>query len=106
MGGLGFRVGKVRKRNHQVISHGHTTQNFLEAGPRRLQRGALPLVGAPGPLLGAFHIKAYRRTGRGLGIEWFGIIRGVYWVAVKELKFSYYIGETLLFTIHVPIMVT
>ena len=23
-----------------------------------------------------------------------------YWVAVKELKLSYYIGETLLFTIH------
>ena len=23
-----------------------------------------------------------------------------FWVAVKELKLSYYIGETLLFTIH------
>ena len=28
------------------------------------------------------------------------------WVAVKELKLSYYIGETLLFTTHIPIMVT
>ena len=27
------------------------------------------------------------------------------WVAVKELKSSYYIGETLLFTIYIPIMV-
>ena len=24
----------------------------------------------------------------------------IYWVAVKELKLSYYIGETLLFTIY------
>ena len=30
---------------------------------------------------------------------------GDYWVAVKELKLSYYIGETLLFTIY-TIMVT
>ena len=28
------------------------------------------------------------------------------WVAVKELKLSYHIGETLLFTIYIPIMVT
>ena len=28
------------------------------------------------------------------------------WVAVKELKLSYFIGETLLFTIYIPIMVT
>ena len=27
-------------------------------------------------------------------------------VAVKDLKLSYYIGETLLFTIYIPIMVT
>ena len=27
-------------------------------------------------------------------------------VAVKELKLSYYIGETLLFTIYIPFMVT
>ena len=25
----------------------------------------------------------------------------VYWVAVKELKLSYYIGKTLLFTIYI-----
>ena len=31
---------------------------------------------------------------------------GLNWVAVKELKLSYYIGETLLFTIYIPIMVT
>ena len=33
---------------------------------------------------------------------------GFDWVAVKELKLSYYIGETLLFTIYIytPIMVT
>ena len=36
----------------------------------------------------------------GLGLE----VWGLGWVAVKELKLSYYIGETLLFTI--PIMVT
>ena len=30
----------------------------------------------------------------------------VYWVAVKELKLSYLIGETLLFTMYIPIMVT
>ena len=30
----------------------------------------------------------------------------VNWVAVKELELSYYIGETLLFTIYIPIMVT
>ena len=28
------------------------------------------------------------------------------WVAVKELILRYYIGETLLFTIFIPIMVT
>ena len=28
------------------------------------------------------------------------------WVAVKELKLSYYIGETLLFTLYIPLMVT
>ena len=27
-------------------------------------------------------------------------ISGFHWVAVKELKLSYYIGETLLFTIY------
>ena len=27
-------------------------------------------------------------------------------VAVKELKLSYYIGGTILFTIYIPIMVT
>ena len=26
--------------------------------------------------------------------------RGVFWVAVKEFKLSYYIGETLLFTMY------
>ena len=31
---------------------------------------------------------------------------GLYWVAVKELNLSYYMGETLLFTIYIPIMVT
>ena len=29
------------------------------------------------------------------------ILGGVYWVAVKELSLSYYIGETLLFTIYI-----
>ena len=28
---------------------------------------------------------------------------GAYWVAVKELKLSYYIGETLLFTMYIYI---
>ena len=28
------------------------------------------------------------------------------WVAVKELKLSYFLGETLLFIIYMPIMVT
>ena len=28
------------------------------------------------------------------------LLYGIYWVAVKELKLSYYIGETLLFTIY------
>ena len=27
-------------------------------------------------------------------------LRPLFWVAVKELKLSYYIGETLLFTIY------
>ena len=27
----------------------------------------------------------------------------IYWVAVKELNLSYYIGETLLFTIYIYI---
>ena len=33
-------------------------------------------------------------------------IESLNWVAVKELKLSYYIGETLLFNIYIPIMVT
>ena len=31
------------------------------------------------------------------------VYRDDYWVAVKELKLSYYIGETLLFTIYIYI---
>ena len=32
-------------------------------------------------------------------------VRGIYWVAVKDLKLSYYIGETLLFTIYIYIYI-
>ena len=28
-------------------------------------------------------------------------VRGIYWVAAKDLKLCYYIGETLLFTIYI-----
>ena len=31
----------------------------------------------------------------------FGVWGKIVWVAVKELKLSYYIGETLLFTIYI-----
>ena len=31
---------------------------------------------------------------------YYGGIHGGFWVAVKELNLSYYIGETLLFTIY------
>ena len=34
------------------------------------------------------------------GLGFAGDIAGINWVAVKELKLSYYIGETLLFTIY------
>ena len=37
---------------------------------------------------------------RGLKIEVLYQTLGIYWVAVKELQLSYYIGETLLFTIY------
>ena len=37
--------------------------------------------------------------GSGLGLRAWGLG----WVAVKELKLSYYIGETLLFTIYIYI---
>ena len=33
-------------------------------------------------------------------------VLNIFWVAVKELKLGYYIGETLLFTIYIPSMVT
>ena len=41
------------------------------------------------------------------GLGFAGDIAGINWVAVKELKLSYYIGETLLFTVlYIPLMVT
>ena len=33
--------------------------------------------------------------------KWLGLDMWCFWVAVKELKLSYYIGETLLFTIYI-----
>ena len=38
-----------------------------------------------------------------LGLVFGGVLKPkpLYWVAVKKLKLSYYIGETLLFTIYI-----
>ena len=33
-------------------------------------------------------------------VQGLGIRVAVFWVAVKDLKLSYYIGETLLFTVY------
>ena len=47
-------------------------------------------MGSAGKVLGCLALRGLLTRNRGL----------VYWVAVEELKLSYYIGETLLFTIY------
>ena len=50
--------------------------------------------------LGLWWGSLYKDFAKHLGPACLDIIEAKVWVAVKELKLSYYIGETLVFTIY------